>query len=152
MLSSGGRVVFTEETWNLKTVTRSRHHFIYIYVSHYVYRLMGVFCVTRQHATARLAKTKADIAKQSSYLYLSCCQKPCQMYFLSRFFPLLIVLGIHKFGKLDYCAISYDCNAATVAHSICSSFELFANESHDLFQAKKRIHKIRMTIIFPKND
>ena len=60
------------------------------------------------------------------------------MYFLSRFFPLLIVLGIHKFGKLDYCAISYDCNAATVAHYICASFELLADESRDLSQTEKK--------------
>ena len=73
------------------------------------------------------------------------------MYLLSRF--LLIVLRLYKFGKLDYCAISYDCIAATVAHSICSSFELLADQSHDLSQAKKKtavkaeqIH--RMTTIF----
>ena len=81
-------------------------------------------------------KQRQRSQKKSSYFYLSCYQKPSQMYFLNRF--LLIVLGIYKLGKLDYCAISYDCIAATVAHSIWSSFELLADESRDLSQTEKK--------------
>ena len=48
------------------------HIAIHIAIHRYVYQLMGVFCNGLKIWSAVLAKTKTDIAKKSSYCYLSC--------------------------------------------------------------------------------